>query len=1051
MPSTKDAKPLSRPLEDHSNEPATKKRKVQPRQSTSFADTLARIQSETSSTSATEGGASEWARPALDPIDPRTQSLVFQQIDVEEVMDGFKSAVRMFGVTEAGHSVMALITDFLPYFYVPIPRQCSTWAEDGTLSSFHSYLNTQWANSVIKIEVVLKKSLYGYGGDNDSPFWKITLAMQKALRMFERGEIIFSGFPVAQMQTYESNVGYDLRFMIETSIVGMSWVECPAGKYSIQTEHRLSHCQIELQIKYSDLIAHQPDGDWSKLAPLRILSFDIECAGRKGIFPEAKVDPVIQIANMVTRQGEDKPFVRNVFTLNTCSHIVGSDVQWAEFVRTVDPDVIIGYNIANFDLPYLLDRADALKSTNFHQLGRIIATKAKVGTSRFSSKAYGTRESKEVIFDGRLQVDILQFMQREYKLRSYTLNAVSAQFLGEQKEEVHHSAITELQNGTPDSRRRLAIYCLKDAYLPQRLMDKLMCFINYTEMARVTGIPFKDLLTRGQQIKVVSQLMRKQRKTASSCPQSNPKYEGATVIEPEKGYYDVPIATLDFASLYPSIMMAHNLCYTTLVSKQYIDAHKLVKDKDYIQTPQNHFFMTADRRKGLLPTVLENLIAARKRAKADLKKETDPFKRAVLDGRQLALKISANSVYGFTGATIGRLPCLEISSSTTAYGRQMIEQTKQEVERRYNTANGASHDAQVIYGDTDSVMIRFGPTDLAEVMRLGAEAAEAVSSQFTRPIKLEFEKVYYPYLLISKKRYAGLYWTRTEKYDKLDSKGIESVRRDNCRLVATVIDTCLKKLLIDKNPNGAVAYTKQVISDLLQNKVDMSQLVITKALSKEEYAGKQAHVELAARMKTRDAGSAPAMGDRVAYVIIKGPKNAAAYEKSEDPLWVLDHNLPLDTRYYLDNQLSGPLMRIFEPILGEKAKSLLSGDHTRVLSIATPSLGGGGLMKFAVKTVTCLGCKTPLKANNTKNLYQKQVRRNLPVPLTSLSLLQCASTSSLQVAFARLWTQCQRCQGSLHQDVLCSNKDCPIFYRRKKAQKDVEEAVNVLDRFDGDW
>ena len=283
---------------------------------------------------------------------------------------------------------------------------------------------------------------------------------------------------------------------------------------------RLHFAGSNLICRWNDLLAHQPDGEWSKLAPLRVLSFDIECAGRKGIFPEARIDPVIQIANMVTRQGEDKPFIRNVFTLNTCSHIVGSDVRsftkerdmlegWAEFVRVCDPDVIIGYNIANFDLPYLLDRADALKTTNFHQLGRILATKAKVGTARFSSKAYGTRESKEVIFDGRLQVDMLQYMQREYKLRSYTLNAVSAQFLGEQKEEVHHSAITELQNGTPDSRRRLAIYCLKDAYLPQRLMDKLMCFINYTEMARVTGIPFKDLLTRGQQIKVVSQLMRR--------------------------------------------------------------------------------------------------------------------------------------------------------------------------------------------------------------------------------------------------------------------------------------------------------------------------------------------------------------------------------------------------------------------------------------------------------------------------------------------------------------------------------------------------------------
>lgn len=120
-----------------------------------------------------------------------------------------------------------------------------------------------------------------------------------------------------------------------------------------------------------------------------------------------------------------------------------------------------------------------------------------------------------------------------------------------------------------------------------------------------------------------------------------------------------------------------------------------------------------------------------------------------------------------------------------------------------------------------------------------------------------------------------------------------------------------------------LSYTKNVISDLLQNKVDLSQLVITKALAKADYSAKQAHVELAERMRKRDAGSAPALGDRVAYVITKGAKGAAAYEKSEDPMYVLEHNVPIDTRYYLENQLSKPLLRIFEPIMGSSAESVL--------------------------------------------------------------------------------------------------------------------------------
>lgn len=128
----------------------------------------------------------------------------------------------------------------------------------------------------------------------------------------------------------------------------------------------------------------------------------------------------------------------------------------------------------------------------------------------------------------------------------------------------------------------------------------------------------------------------------------------------------------------------------------------------------------------------------------------------------------------------------------------MIEKTKQEVEQQYRKENGYEHDAIVIYGDTDSVMVKFGVKTIEEAMKLGKEAAEFVTEKFIKPIKLEFEKVYFPYLLINKKRYAGLYFTRPDKYDKMDCKGLETVRRDNCPLVANMMNTCLQKLLIDR-------------------------------------------------------------------------------------------------------------------------------------------------------------------------------------------------------------------------------------------------------------
>uniref|UniRef100_A0A8C2CN56 DNA polymerase n=1 Tax=Cyprinus carpio TaxID=7962 RepID=A0A8C2CN56_CYPCA len=996
-----------------------------------------------------------WKRPHAPPLQPNSDTLIFQQIDLDYYLgsavagmpgqvQGKVPIVRMFGVTDSGNSVCCHIHGFAPYFYVPAPNGFTS----AHLAEFQRELNSavlmdmrsnkdNIAVTVLAVDITRKESMYNYHGNKPHDFLRITMAMPRliapAKRLLEQG-FKFANFATQSYQAYEANIDFEIRYLLYVRVMAVK---------DRQTQN----------IQES----HPAEGEWQRIAPLRVLSFDIECAGRKGVFPEPEIDPVIQIASMVQRQGEKEPFIRTVFTLQSCASIVGSQIlcftqekqllqSWAEFVRTVDPDIITGYNIQNFDLPYLLNRAATLKVNLFPYLGRVWGSKSVLKDSSFQSKQMGRRENKTVNMEGRVQFDLLQVLLRDYKLRSYTLNAVSFHFLQEQKEDVQHSIITDLQNGNEQTRRRLAVYCLKDAYLPLRLLQKLMCVINYMEMARVTGVPLTYLLSRGQQIKVVSQLLRQAMKQDLVMPvvrtEGGEDYTGATVIEPEKGYYSVPITTLDFSSLYPSIMMAHNLCYTTLLQKNQVEKLCL-SPEDFIKTPTGDLFVKSSVRKGLLPEILENLLSARKRAKAELKKETDPFKKQVLDGRQLALKISANSVYGFTGAQVGKLPCLEISQSVTGFGRQMIEQTKQLVESTYTIANGYQADAKVIYGDTDSVMVKLGVATVQEAMNLGKQAADWVSSHFIPPIKLEFEKVYYPYLLINKKRYAGLYFSsNAEHHDKMDCKGIETVRRDNCPLVANLINTCLQNILIDRDPDGAVAHAKEVISDLLCNRIDISQLVITKELTRtaQEYAGKQAHVELAERMRKRDAGSAPNLGDRVPYVIIKATKGVAAYMKSEDPIYVLENNIPIDTQYYLEQQLSKPLLRIFEPILGEsKAESvLLKGDHTRCKTVLTSRVGG--LMAFAQKRSTCIGCRAVLKTDGAvcdfckkreSELYQKEI----------------AHLSTLEEKFSRLWTQCQRCQGSLHEDVLCTSRDCPIFYMRKKVQKDLDDQEKLISRF----
>ncbi|RLM70109.1 DNA polymerase delta catalytic subunit [Panicum miliaceum] len=968
-----------------------------------------------------------WKRPAL-PADLATgcsRPVAFQQLEIDYVIgeshkellpnsSGPAAILRIFGVTREGHSICCQVHGFEPYFYIG----CPSGMGPDDISRFHQTLEGRMKESnrssnvprfVKRVELVQKQTIMHYQTQQSQPFLKIVVALPTMVAscrgILERG-ITIEGLGSKSFLTYESNILFALRFMIDCNIVGGNWIEVPAGKYS-------------------DLVSHAAEGEYSKMAPFRILSFDIECAGRKGHFPEPTHDPVIQIANLVTLQGEDQPFVRNVMTLKSCAPIVGVDVMsfdterdillaWRDFIREVDPDIIIGYNICKFDLPYLIERAEVLKIAEFPILGRIRNSRVRVRDTTFSSRQYGVRESKDVTIEGRVQFDLLQAMQRDYKLSSYSLNSVSAHFLGEQKEDVHHSIISDLQNGNSETRRRLAVYCLKDAYLPQRLLDKLMYIYNYVEMARVTGVPISFLLSRGQSIKVLSQLLRKAKQKNLVIPNikgqgsGQDTFEGATVLEARAGFYEKPIATLDFASLYPSIMMAYNLCYCTLVPPE--DARKLnLPPESLNKTPSGEIFVKPELQKGILPEILEELLSARKRAKADLKEAKDPLERAVLDGRQLALKISANSVYGFTGATVGQLPCLEISSSVTSYGRQMIEHTKKLVEDKFTTVGGYEHNAEVIYGDTDSVMVQFGVSTVEDAMKLGREAADYISGTFTKPIKLEFEKVYFPYLLISKKRYAGLYWTNPDKFDKMDAK---------------------------------VQYVKNTISDLLMNRVDLSLLVITKGLTKtgEDYAVKAAHVELAERMRKRDPATAPTVGDRVPYVIIKAAKGAKAYEKSEDPIYVLDNNIPIDPQYYLENQISKPLLRIFEPILKNASKELLHGSHTRSVSISTPS--NSGIMKFAKKQLTCLGCKAVISGGSQTLCSHCKGRE------AELYCKTVANVSDLEMLFGRLWTQCQECQGSLHQDVLCTSRDCPIFYRRRKAQKDMAEARLQLDRWD---
>lgn len=500
-------------------------------------------------TSSENNDKSHWSRPSLKPHhltndrDIHMQWLDIDMIGREKPLSknpnphkpvvgstvGPVPVIRVFGVTDEGHSCSVFVHGFTPYGYFELPEEWNEYFDRGNSHSaveeLREMLNdrirfglkhNKVEECVLSVQIVDdRSSILGYDVSSLSKskkFVKVYVAMPNfvpvLVRVLKDG-ISLRGMNAVDVQPYECNVPYVLRFMIDREATGAGWLTLPANTYATRTNaDQETHCQLEVDICYPEIIPHKAEGEWSKIAPLRILSFDIECQGRPGKFPEAEQDPVIQIANSLTVYGEKSPRVKNVFTLKNCLPIVGAQVitseeeedvllKWRAFLQACDADIITGYNVQNFDIPYLLDRADALskkskanatKMRPFKLWGRIKGQPAKMRESTFQSAAYGKRNNVDTTIDGRVVFDMLPYMQRNHKLSSYTLNSVSSEFLGQQKEDVHHSIISTLQNGSDEDRHRLAVYCLKDALLPQRLMDKLSVMVNYVEMARVSDV-----------------------------------------------------------------------------------------------------------------------------------------------------------------------------------------------------------------------------------------------------------------------------------------------------------------------------------------------------------------------------------------------------------------------------------------------------------------------------------------------------------------------------------------------------------------------------------
>lgn len=1088
--------------------------------------------------------------------------------------------ISAYGKTQEGLSACARI-EFLPYFFVELP--------DAWSAARHAAFVAQCVHEHQAVEgysmLVRRKSIWGFSDGRERTFAQLAFRTDAAFRRARRA------VPSRhRLQTYESSVDHIVRFFHVRDIPASGWISVAGpARHVVDPSERATRCDIEIFASFKDVFPAPPAASGRPPPPLIFASWDLECYSASGKFPVADNpgDAIVGIGTAFQKYGDPEPYKRSYIALGETSNIEGCEVvscgdeagvinEWIAVLAAEKVDVLIGYNTFGFDYRYVHGRATVLVDedtgenlVDMSKLGRAIEGGGEAIEKVLSSSAYGDNKFFFVSTPGIFPLDLIQIIRKEHKLSSYSLDAVSQHFLGgERKLDMKASDLfRKFSHGNADDRADIGRYCVRDTELPLKLMTKMSIFPNTLAMANATRVPPIYLLTRGQQIKVFSVVLRKARQLGFLCPDidssSRPpdgEYVGATVLDAQRGAYFEPVSALDFASLYPSIMRAHNMCYSTIVlDAAYADLPGI--DYYSIDLGNGKTCTFAQNVPSVLPALLEELAQYRKASKkamAAAKDRGDAFEANIHNGAQLAYKVTSNSVYGFCGASRGFLPLQDIAASVTATGRAMISQTKALAEKLVPgsrvvygdsvlphtpvvvknglsehisiktieslaemwepyegfkpTEAGLEHKEQsklavpflawthqgwapikrvirhkcrkrifrvlthtglvdvtedhslldenvqqikpndvhvgtrllhhdfppdlvlsgtvdvkeaflrglwdngchridtknqitaqyyfvllasmgfdvsidtradkpdvfrltftknkqrrdpravkkvhvlheqyddyvydleteqgvfqagigrLIVKNTDSVMVilNLETQDMRRHFEVAERIAKEISATFKHPIELEFEKVYCPYLLFSKKRYAGKMFTNPETHDYVDIKGLQIVRRDNCPLVRDVSSKVLDAIMLDMSPERAVTIARESVVRLLSGKESLDSLVVSKALRADYKNAAQPHVTVASKIAARRGFPVP-YGERVPYVFVDDPANrdVLLHLRAEDPTYVAENGLDVDVLYYLDHQLFQPLKTLLEVFVPDVEKEILGNADVR--------------------------------------------------------------------------------------------------------------------------
>jgi len=572
------------------------------------------------------------------------------------------------------------------------------------------------------------------------------------------------------------------------------------------------------------------------------------------------------------------------------------------YIKSYNPDILTGYFSDEFDLPYLRARAEENRiklnigidnSQPIFSRGRMLIGKIK----------------------GIVHIDMLKFIKTNYSqyLSSETLslNDVANELLGEKKETWIHKHSSKINNQEWENYFK---YNLQDSILTYKLCEK--SWPDMMEFTRIIQEPLFDISRDGMSAHVENYMihnLEKYNEIAEKRPMhdeigeriTREKYEGAFVFQPKPGLYE-NICFFDFTSYWPSIIVSFNLSRSTLLPK---------KQKDSLEVEISGKKVYFSKQPGFFPSMLGDIIKKRKQYKQEYAKDPNPFTKA----RSNAFKLLANASYGYQGFFGARYYCPEASASTTAISRDFTKKTIELINKK---------DYEVIYGDTDSICLKLNKHSKKETLQL----LEEINKTLPGIMELDLEDFYKRGIWVTKrtgdfgakKKYALI-----DEKDKLKIRGFETVRRDWCTLARVTQNKVLNYILKEGNEKKALEYTKQIIKQLKERKIDLGEILIRTQLKKpiEEYKSEAPHVTIAKKM--RELGMPVDIGMLMQYYIAEPESNQKTKTGKNKSLIRERARLPeekgeYDINYYLNNQILPAVENIFE-VFGVNTKELVEG------------------------------------------------------------------------------------------------------------------------------